>query len=80
MIPLEHVILYAPDSYPNRFWPGDLPRNTTQWSLQMTEMVKAGNALTKSMLRDLIEDRQVDGAKIGMPISSPLLHVLTGFS
>ncbi|THU95077.1 carbohydrate esterase family 16 protein [Dendrothele bispora CBS 962.96] len=63
MIPLEHVILYAPDSYPNRFWPG-LPRNTTQWSLQMDEMVKSGNALTKGMLRELIADGELEGASI----------------
>lgn len=60
MIPLQHVILYAPDSYPNRFWFTE--RNTTAWSVQMTEMVEAGNALTKLMLQALaptLEDAHI---------------------
>jgi hypothetical protein len=51
MIPLELTILYAADSYPNRFWA--VERNTTDWSVLMREMVLAGNALTKLMLQAL---------------------------
>ncbi|KAF5334166.1 hypothetical protein D9758_014835 [Tetrapyrgos nigripes] len=51
MIPLQHVILYSANSYYTWFWLKE--RNSTAWSVQMTEMVEAGNALTKLMLKDL---------------------------
>ncbi|KAJ6459418.1 GDSL lipase/acylhydrolase [Mycena vulgaris] len=51
MIPLELTILYAPDSYPNRFWADE--RNTSDWSVLMREMVLAGNKLTELMLQAL---------------------------
>ncbi|KAJ6617512.1 GDSL lipase/esterase [Mycena sp. CBHHK59/15] len=51
MIPLELTILYSPNSYPNRFWA--VERNTTDWSVLMTEMVLAGNMLAKLMLQAL---------------------------
>ncbi|KAF5336309.1 hypothetical protein D9758_014472 [Tetrapyrgos nigripes] len=60
MIPLQHTILYAADSYPNRFWFTD--RNTTAWSVQMTEQVEAGNELTKLMLQNLAPT--LDGAHV----------------
>ncbi|KAI0077023.1 carbohydrate esterase family 16 protein [Panus rudis PR-1116 ss-1] len=62
MIPLQHTILYAPDSYPNRFW--FLPRNTTEWSLTMTELTTAGNAIAKLMLQDLAP--KLHGAHLGL--------------
>ncbi|TFK34673.1 carbohydrate esterase family 16 protein [Crucibulum laeve] len=51
MIPLETVPLYAPVSYPNRFWTAQ--RNDTEWSVLMKELVLSGNALTKLMLQAL---------------------------
>ncbi|KAG6872551.1 hypothetical protein C0995_008895 [Termitomyces sp. Mi166 len=51
MIPLETTPLYAPDSYPNRYW--TVERNTTQWSNFMTELTLSGNALTKLLLTAL---------------------------
>ncbi|KAJ3485850.1 hypothetical protein NLI96_g4673 [Meripilus lineatus] len=51
MIPLQHVPLYSADSYPNRFWTA--PRNTTEWSVFMTELVNSGNEIAKLMLQDL---------------------------
>ncbi|KAJ7242909.1 carbohydrate esterase family 16 protein [Mycena rebaudengoi] len=51
MIPLELTILYAPDSYPNRFWAN--PRNTTAWSVLMKELILSGNKLAELMLKDL---------------------------
>ncbi|KAF8153950.1 GDSL lipase/acylhydrolase [Crassisporium funariophilum] len=51
MIPLENVPLYAPVSYPSRYWTAQ--RNTTEWSVFMTELVLNGNALTKLMLQAL---------------------------
>jgi len=51
MIPLELTILYSPNSYPNRFWA--VERNATDWSVLVTEMVLAGNMLTKLMLQAL---------------------------
>ena len=49
MIPLEDTILYSNDSYPNKFW--NFQRNTTEWSLFMTELTTAGNSLAKLMLQ-----------------------------
>ncbi|KAJ7083594.1 GDSL lipase/acylhydrolase [Mycena belliarum] len=51
MIPLELTVLYAADSYPNRFWA--VERNASDWSVLMREMVLSGNALTKLMLQAL---------------------------
>ncbi|KAJ7826567.1 GDSL lipase/acylhydrolase [Mycena olivaceomarginata] len=51
MIPLELTILYSANSYPNRFWA--VERNTSDWSVLMTELVLSGNALTKLMLQAL---------------------------
>lgn len=51
MIPLETVPLYAPVSYPDRYWTAQ--RNTTEWSVFMKELVLSGNALTKLMLEAL---------------------------
>ncbi|KAF8968762.1 carbohydrate esterase family 16 protein [Flammula alnicola] len=51
MIPLQNVPLYAPVSYPDRYWTAQ--RNTTEWSVFMTELVLSGNALTKLMLQAL---------------------------
>ncbi|KAF5329615.1 hypothetical protein D9619_009247 [Psilocybe cf. subviscida] len=51
MIPLELTVLYSPNSYPNTFWKAQ--RNTTEWSVFMSEMVASGNTLTKLMLQAL---------------------------
>ena len=50
MIPLEKTILYSPDSFPNLYW--NLPRNSTEWSLFITEMSHAGNALSRLLLEN----------------------------
>ncbi|KAF8066944.1 GDSL lipase/esterase [Lyophyllum atratum] len=62
MIPLQNVPLYSPNAYPDRFWTG--PRNTTEWSVFMTELVLSGNALTKLMLQALAPT--LPGAHIGL--------------
>ncbi|KAH9926294.1 GDSL lipase/acylhydrolase [Epithele typhae] len=51
MIPLETTVLYAADSYPNRFWTAE--RNTTEWSVLMREITTSGNAIAKLMLQAL---------------------------
>ncbi|KAJ7434492.1 GDSL lipase/esterase [Mycena galericulata] len=51
MIPLELTILYSANSYPNRYWAFE--RNTTEWSVIMTEMTRSGNRLTQLMLQAL---------------------------
>ena len=51
MIPLQKTILYSAGSYPNRYWTAE--RDTAMWSLAMTEMVQAGNEISKLMLRAL---------------------------
>lgn len=61
MIPLQNTILYAPDSYPNRFW--NTERNTTEWAVFMTELVLSGNKLAELMLRALAPT--LKGAHIG---------------
>jgi hypothetical protein len=61
MIPLETVPLYAPVSYPDRYWTAQ--RNTTEWSVFMKELVLSGNALTKLMLEALAPT--LGGAHIG---------------
>lgn len=62
MIPLERTILYAPVSYPNRYWTAE--RNTTQWSDYMTELVGAGNALSRALLQLLAPT--LHGAHVGL--------------
>ncbi|KAH8092197.1 GDSL lipase/esterase [Cristinia sonorae] len=62
MIPLQKVILYSATSYPNRFWTG--PRNTTEWSVGMTELTQSGNEIAKLMLQAL--PRSLPGAHIGL--------------
>ncbi|KAF8132832.1 carbohydrate esterase family 16 protein [Boletus edulis] len=44
IIPLDLTILYSSDSYPNRYWTAQ--RNTTEWSVFMRELVRAGNQIT----------------------------------
>ncbi|KAF5381804.1 hypothetical protein D9615_005588 [Tricholomella constricta] len=62
MIPLQNTPIYAPVSYPNRFWTA--PRNTTAWSVLMRELVLSGNALTKLMLEALAP--ALPGSHIGL--------------
>ncbi|KAF7419653.1 hypothetical protein PC9H_002245 [Pleurotus ostreatus] len=62
MIPLQLVPLYAAYSWPNRFWTA--PRNTTEWSVFMTELTLSGNALSKLMLKDLAS--KLRGAHIAL--------------
>ncbi|KAF9560331.1 hypothetical protein CPC08DRAFT_818293 [Agrocybe pediades] len=62
MIPLETVPLYAPDSWPARYWTAQ--RNTTEWSVFMKELVLSGNALSKLMLQALVPS--LHGAHIGI--------------
>lgn len=62
MIPLEKTILYSADSYPNRYWTAQ--RNTTEWSVFMTELTHAGNALSKALLELLAPT--LPGAHIGI--------------
>lgn len=62
MIPLETVPLYAPASYPARYWTAQ--RNTTEWSVFMAELVLSGNLLTKLMLQALAPT--LPGAHIGL--------------
>ncbi|KAJ8689457.1 hypothetical protein PTI98_012359 [Pleurotus ostreatus] len=62
MIPLQLVPLYAADSWPNRFWTA--PRNTTEWSVFMTELTLSGNALSQLMLKDLAS--KLRGAHIAL--------------
>ncbi|GJE92178.1 carbohydrate esterase family 16 protein [Phanerochaete sordida] len=62
MIPLQKTILYSADSYPNRYWTA--PRNTTEWSVFMTEMTTAGNALSRALLEMLAP--KLPGAHLGL--------------
>ncbi|KAK0472419.1 hypothetical protein EDD18DRAFT_443542 [Armillaria luteobubalina] len=62
MVPLNEVILYAPDSYPNRYFSD--ARNTSEWSVFMRELVLSGNALSRAMLQALVPE--VPGAHIGI--------------
>ncbi|EJD06124.1 GDSL lipase/acylhydrolase [Fomitiporia mediterranea MF3/22] len=62
MIPLEKTVLYSKDSYINHYW--TYQRNTTEWSLFMTELTTAGNALAKLMLQDYASS--LHGAHIGL--------------
>ncbi|KAF7310354.1 Carbohydrate esterase family 16 protein [Mycena chlorophos] len=52
MIPLELTILYNVNSYPNRYWAFE--RNTTEWSIFMTELTRSGNKLSELMLQALV--------------------------
>lgn len=60
MIPLNLTPLYSPNSYPSKYWAA--PRNTTEWSVFMHELVRAGNAITDLMLQALLPS--LDGAHI----------------
>ncbi|KAE9400601.1 hypothetical protein BT96DRAFT_881197 [Gymnopus androsaceus JB14] len=60
MIPLELTVLYSADSYPNKFW--DFDRNTTEWSVFMTELVLSGNELTLLKLEALVPE--IPGAHV----------------
>ncbi|PPQ64113.1 hypothetical protein CVT24_008724 [Panaeolus cyanescens] len=62
MIPLQNVPLYAPVSHFSRYWTAQ--RNSTEWSVFMTELVLSGNALTKLMLEALAPS--LKGAHIGI--------------
>lgn len=62
MIPLQHTPMYSPNAYPNRYWTA--ARNTTEWSLTMTELVSSGNTLAKLMLQDLTPT--LPGAHVGL--------------
>ncbi|EKM54515.1 carbohydrate esterase family 16 protein [Phanerochaete carnosa HHB-10118-sp] len=61
MIPLQKTILYSADSYPNRYW--TLERNTTEWSVFMTELTNAGNAISRALLELLAPT--LPGAHVG---------------
>ena len=75
MINLENVPLYAPDSWPNRFWTAQ--RNTTEWSVLMRELTVSGNAIARLMLQALAPT--LHGAHLGAPPfpSGPTIHLLT---
>ncbi|KAJ7595520.1 GDSL lipase/acylhydrolase [Mycena floridula] len=62
MIPLQHVPMYSDGSYLSKFWTG--PRNSTEWSVFMTELVLSGNSISKLMLQLLAP--QLHGAHIGI--------------
>ncbi|KAI0036066.1 GDSL lipase/acylhydrolase [Vararia minispora EC-137] len=62
LVPLDHVILYQANSYPNRFWT-DI-RNTTEWNLFMSELVAGGNAISRLLLRALAST--LPGAHVGL--------------
>ena len=74
MIPLETVPLYAPDSYPNRYWTAQ--RNTTEWSVFMKELTTSGNAIAKLMLQELAP--KLHGAHIGEHIIYRILSLPAG--
>lgn len=61
MIPLQKIPMYQPDAYPNRYWTA--ARNTTAWSLEMAELVNAGNTMARLMLKDLTPT--LPGAHVG---------------
>lgn len=62
MIPLQQTILYSPRFYPNRFWTAE--RNSTEWSLFMTELTTSGNEIAKLMLQQLAPT--LHGAHLGL--------------
>ena len=61
MIPLEHVILYSNETYPNHYW--TYAHNATDWSIMMTEMTTTGNELARLYLQNLAPT--LPGAHIG---------------
>ena len=67
MIPLNLTPLYSPTSYPNRFW--SAVRNTTEWSVFMYELVRAGNAITDFMFQ--MAAPRLQGAHIGELFDPP---------
>ena len=67
MIPLEKTVLYAPYSYPNKYWTEQ--RNTTGWSVFMRELTASGNAIAKLMLEALAPT--LHGAHIGKSLPAP---------
>ncbi|KAL0959375.1 hypothetical protein HGRIS_014628 [Hohenbuehelia grisea] len=62
MIPLQLVPMYSAAAYPNRFW--NAPFNATEWSVFMTELTTAGNAIAELLLQNLA--RTLPGAHIGL--------------
>ncbi|KAJ7203776.1 hypothetical protein GGX14DRAFT_551761 [Mycena pura] len=44
--------MYSSNSYPNRYWA--MQRNTTEWHVFMTELVKSANALIELRLQALV--------------------------
>ena len=62
MIPLQHTILYSSNSYFTHYWTAQ--RNSTEWSVFITELVLAGNALSKFMLQDIVP--KLPGAHVGL--------------
>ncbi|KAK7688808.1 hypothetical protein QCA50_008348 [Cerrena zonata] len=62
MIPLQKVPMYQPNAYPNRYWTA--ARNTTAWSLEMAELVNAGNTMARLMLKELTPT--LPGAHVGL--------------
>ena len=67
LIPLDRTVLYSADGYPNRFWSS--PKNSTEWSLFMKELVAGGNAISELMLQALAPS--LPGAHLGrFPLSA----------
>jgi hypothetical protein len=64
VVPLEKIPIYAPNSYPNRYWTAE--RNTTEWSVFMKELVLSSNELTKIKLQAL--SPSLKGANLGMSL------------
>lgn len=62
MIPLQFVNLYSAQGHLNRYW--NLARNSTDWSVTITELTTAGNALSALMLRALAPT--LPGARIAL--------------
>ncbi|KZV91411.1 carbohydrate esterase family 16 protein [Exidia glandulosa HHB12029] len=54
MIPLQLTPLYSAGGHLNRYW--NLQRNATEWSIMITELTTAGNALSTLMLKDLAHE------------------------
>lgn len=74
MAPLEHLVSYLPNAYPNRYWTA--AHNVTEWNLVMTQYTVAGNMLSKLMLQALAPS--LPGAHIGAsPSPLPLLPSLS---
>ncbi|KAJ3782968.1 hypothetical protein GGU10DRAFT_362253 [Lentinula aff. detonsa] len=65
IIPLQHTILYSSTGYYTKFW--TFPRNSTSWSVSMTELTLSGNDLTQLKLQALLP--QIPGAHIGKPLN-----------